>query len=239
MTSRENSAEATYDVAVVRDYLIQLPVIFGGLALACQSIIASNEKVCSSITAIFCTMRLLCNSLHINMELALRRKIHLNGLKYREQDVKDGSCEKYTSYTDKTGISLARGQSTIDLLVPDKDVSSTDNSKFTIALPDIAEELRSFNCARGWTKSHTLRNLVLCLAGEIGELVELFQWEKDTETILEKEKIDKSSQEIADICIYLLNLVTACNIDINDVCHNLKESRKEDLFGIVRRTYVI
>jgi NTP pyrophosphatase (non-canonical NTP hydrolase) len=148
------------------------------------------------------------------MEWAVRRKIELNGRKYREQDVKDGSCKKYTEYSANTGITVSKGQSTIDLLVSDAEISSVDNSSFHIAVAEIIDELRAFNRARGWERTHTPRNIILCLMGEIGELTEIFQWVPDKKMVMEKEKIDKASQEIADIVIYLLNLLTTCKINL-------------------------
>lgn len=59
--------------------------------------------------------------------------------------------------------------------------------------------------------------------GEAGELAELFQWRSDGEEKLDvlnkwtREDIDKVSQELADVAIYLIRLSDVCNIDLGQI----------------------
>lgn len=69
------------------------------------------------------------------------------------------------------------------------------------------EVLNEFNKNREWDQFHTPKNLVMAIAGECGELCELYQWE-DT---ADKEKLER---EVADIAIYLLLLCEKTDIDL-------------------------
>ena len=40
----------------------------------------------------------------------------------------------------------------------------------------LATELAGFSSERDWIQFHTPKNLAMALAGEVGELVEIFQW---------------------------------------------------------------
>jgi len=220
MTTRDNLPTTIYNVSRIRDILIQIPVANGVLAKACASSRPRYEEIGKAIMSVFYRLIVLCNLLNVSMEWSMKRKIELNGMKYRKQDVRDGSCNKYTTYSANTGITASTGQTTVDLLVSDADISANENEHFSMVVEDIIEELRAFNRARGWEKTHTIRNLILCLSGEIGELTEIFQWKKDDGMKLEKETIDKASQEIADIGIYLLNLATTCNIRLEERFYN-------------------
>ena len=115
-------------------------------------------------------------------------------------------------YSHRTVITKEKGQCTIDLLVGDEDVKSTGNFEVRSIAGAIMKELQAFNKRRGWEKTHTPRNIVLCLSAEIGELSEIFQWMPDKKAQLDKMIIDKACQEIGDIVIYLLNLASACRI---------------------------
>ena len=78
------------------------------------------------------------------------------------------------------------------------------------AIPNLADEIKEFATARDWVQYHTPRNLILALLGEVGELAELVQWEGDEKPLDFETKVslDKLSQELADVSIYLLRLAT-------------------------------
>jgi len=64
---------------------------------------------------------------------------------------------------------------------------------------DFQEELREFVADRDWDQFHTPKNLAMALAGEVGELLEHFQWltaEQSAE--LPDETREKVEQEIAE-----------------------------------------
>lgn len=108
-------------------------------------------------------------------------------------------------------------------------------SEFVDAVGPLAEDIRVFAEAREWTKFHSPRNIVLALLGEVGELAELLQWKGDEMADdngvtqcswlaeLERETLDKLSQEIADVSIYLLRLSTVCNV-VEPLVEELRDS---------------
>ena len=72
---------------------------------------------------------------------------------------------------------------------------------------ELAQAIDDFSQARDWQTFHLPRNIVLALVGEVGELCELVQWSGDT-VVSTKVNLDKLSQELADVTIYLLRLST-------------------------------
>jgi dCTP diphosphatase len=86
-------------------------------------------------------------------------------------------------------------------------------------IEDIILKLRTFAEDRDWNQFHSPKNLTMALAGEIGELIEIFQWLKEEESeksMLDKKQIESIEQEVADIFLYLLRLTDKLEIDIID-----------------------
>ena len=75
-------------------------------------------------------------------------------------------------------------------------------------------EIRTFANERDWEQFHSPKNLVMALAGEAGELLEIFQWLSEQQSKnLDKETTERTAQELADIFIYLLRLFDVLGID--------------------------
>lgn len=77
--------------------------------------------------------------------------------------------------------------------------------------------LREFARERNWDQFHSPKNLAMALAGEVGELLEIFQWLNEEES--KKDRIDplnleRSKEEIADIFLYLIRLADTLEIDL-------------------------
>jgi dCTP diphosphatase len=71
---------------------------------------------------------------------------------------------------------------------------------------------------RDWTKFDIPRNLVLAMLGEVGELAEVMQWKGDLHgygKIKNDKVIDKLSQEVSAVPMYLLRVVWVCNLTEN------------------------
>ncbi len=84
-------------------------------------------------------------------------------------------------------------------------------------LSRIAEALRAFRDDRQWQPFHSPKNLAMALAGETGELVELFQWLTEAQSrALDAETRAKVIDEIADVQMYLVMLADQLAIDIPD-----------------------
>ena len=81
----------------------------------------------------------------------------------------------------------------------------------------LAKQLRRFVQKRDWEQFHSPKNLVMALAGESGELLEIFQWmTEDQSRLLGKDpkRLGRVSEEIADIAIYLIRLCDTLHIDL-------------------------
>jgi dCTP diphosphatase len=83
-------------------------------------------------------------------------------------------------------------------------------------LTDIRDKARAFASARDWDQFHSPKNLAMALSGEVGELVELFQWLTEEESRdLSPEQHLKVAHEIADVQIYLVRLADKLGVDIH------------------------
>ena len=91
--------------------------------------------------------------------------------------------------------------------------------------------LRRFAEQRDWGQFHTPRNLVLALAGEVGELAAILQWTPDDE--IETWLKDDANRlaleaEMADVFAYLLRLADVTRVDLAAVLNaktQLNETR--------------
>jgi dCTP diphosphatase len=92
---------------------------------------------------------------------------------------------------------------------------------FIQQVPTLVADIQTFAEAREWSKFHQPRNIILALLGEVGELAELVQWKADMDdsdnddgnnALLEPKELDKLSQELADVSIYLLRLASVANV---------------------------
>lgn len=78
--------------------------------------------------------------------------------------------------------------------------------------------LKQFIRERDWNQYHTPKNLAMALSGEVGELVEIFQWltSEESKKVMESEKTAvRVREEIADVMIYILRMVDVLDIDLN------------------------
>ena len=84
-------------------------------------------------------------------------------------------------------------------------------------ISDLTAKIHAFADARNWAQFHTPRNLVLALAGEVGELAAEIQWVPDSaieETLAEPGKRAAVKAEIADIAIYVMRLADVLGINL-------------------------
>jgi NTP pyrophosphatase (non-canonical NTP hydrolase) len=86
--------------------------------------------------------------------------------------------------------------------------------------PDLASlqrRLEEFAKAREWGPYHTPKNLAMALMVEAGELAEIFQWltpEQSAGVMSDPEKAFRVRDEVADVLAYLLQLASACGVDV-------------------------
>lgn len=77
--------------------------------------------------------------------------------------------------------------------------------------------VREFRDARDWRQFHTLRNLIVSLNLEAGELLELMQWKSDAEVEAlagEARTREALADECADVLLYLLLIAERSGIDL-------------------------
>ena len=79
-------------------------------------------------------------------------------------------------------------------------------------LKKINQKIKNFVKERDWDQFHSPKNLSMALSVEASELVEIFQWLKESD--LKKVEKEKVADEIADIFFYLLRISQKMNIDI-------------------------
>jgi NTP pyrophosphatase (non-canonical NTP hydrolase) len=78
--------------------------------------------------------------------------------------------------------------------------------------------LRQFAAERDWGQFHSPKNLAMALTGEVGELVEIFQWMPETESrtaMTSPKTAEALNAEIADVFIYLSRLADVLGVDLD------------------------
>jgi NTP pyrophosphatase (non-canonical NTP hydrolase) len=128
-----------------------------------------------------------------------------------------GSMDKYTTYKARTdGITKGNQSISLDDVSPSLDFGhEKENRDFATLVVPTTAYLVEFVRVRDWTKFDTARNLVFAMLGEVGELAEVMQWKGDLEgydKMKNNRTIDRLSQEMADVAIYLLRVVWACKL---------------------------
>lgn len=82
------------------------------------------------------------------------------------------------------------------------------------SLADLRARLDEFARVRDWEQFHSPKNLCMALAGEVGELMEHFQWLTEEASLgLPPEKREQVGEEIADCLLYLVRLAGRLGID--------------------------
>lgn len=90
----------------------------------------------------------------------------------------------------------------------------------------LAEALEQFASARNWAQFHSPKNLAMALAGETGELLEIFQWMTEEQSITAAQRPETSQavrDELADVMMYLVRLADVLGVDLDEaVQHKLR-----------------
>lgn len=82
------------------------------------------------------------------------------------------------------------------------------------SLDELSLRLVRFARERDWEQFHSPKNLAMALAGEVGELLEHFQWLTEEQSLnLAPDKQEAVAQELADCLIYLVRLAERLRID--------------------------
>ncbi|MBK5913578.1 nucleotide pyrophosphohydrolase [Rhodocyclus purpureus] len=89
-------------------------------------------------------------------------------------------------------------------------------------LHELSEAVLRFRDERDWAQFHGLRNLIVSLNLEAGELLELTQWQSDAEVEALAENAEKRTvlaDECADVLLYLLLIADRAGIDLEAAAH--------------------
>ena len=103
---------------------------------------------------------------------------------------------------------------------------------------EIFDQLLAFRKERDWEQFHTPKNLSAALSVEAAELLECFQWAKDSDlselVVRERTAIE---DEIADITILLCYLCHDLNIELGaTVQSKIEKNRKKYPIALARGT---
>jgi dCTP diphosphatase len=78
--------------------------------------------------------------------------------------------------------------------------------------------LQNFADERDWNRFHSPKNLAMALTGEVGELVELFQWltEDESKRVGQDPATARAVRdELADVLMFLVRLASVLDVDLD------------------------
>jgi dCTP diphosphatase len=80
----------------------------------------------------------------------------------------------------------------------------------------LRHQVAAFAQDRDWDQFHSVRNLILALVGEVGELAEIVQWTSDDkiDELLKSGGRERLAQELADVLIYLVRVADKSGVDL-------------------------
>jgi len=100
-----------------------------------------------------------------------------------------------------------------------------------IDLSALESALQQFADERDWQQYHSPKNLAMALTGEVGELVEIFQWlteEQSRSVAIASTTARAVRDELADVLMYLVRLSTVLGVDLDEaVAHKLASNGKK------------
>lgn len=88
-----------------------------------------------------------------------------------------------------------------------------------MSIHDLQEALARFAEDRDWEQYHTPKNLAMALAGEVGELLDIFQWltPEESKAVMEDPgRREDVLMELGDVFQYLLRLADVLGVDLED-----------------------
>jgi len=95
------------------------------------------------------------------------------------------------------------------------------------SLDKLNDRHRQFVEERNWQEHQSPKNLAMALTGEVGELVEHFQWlSRDESWKVKGKKKDAVAEEMADVLIYLVRMADELNIDLVAAAHKKCETNE-------------
>jgi NTP pyrophosphatase (non-canonical NTP hydrolase) len=107
----------------------------------------------------------------------------------------------------------------------------------------LQDRLARFARERDWEPFHSPKNLAMALTGEVGELVELFQWlsEEASRGVARNPATARAVRdELADVLLYLVRLAAVLEVDLDEAVRSKLASNEarypvERARGIARK----
>jgi dCTP diphosphatase len=100
-----------------------------------------------------------------------------------------------------------------------------------VNMDDLKKRVRHFVRERDWEKYHTPKDLAVAISVEAGELLEIFQWMKESEMDKVKENkmmMERIESELADILNFCLNMANILDLDLTKIfLEKLKRNEKK------------
>lgn len=107
----------------------------------------------------------------------------------------------------------------------------TSPGEALLHITPLSKALEKFAKERDWAQFHSPKNLVMALAGEVGELVEIFQWMTEKQSVgagTNPQTSQAVKDELADVQLYLARLADVLGVDLNDaVKHKLQKNAEK------------
>lgn len=82
------------------------------------------------------------------------------------------------------------------------------------SIESLRQEVAAFADARDWAQYHTVRNLLLALVSEVGELADVVRWQGDAQPAVPPERRQEWEDEVADVFILLVRLADRSGVDL-------------------------
>ena len=85
-----------------------------------------------------------------------------------------------------------------------------------MSIEDLRKDIARFAAERDWDQFHSIRNLVLAMVGEVGEVAEILQWTDDNKVgeLLNSGGRERLAEELADVLIYLIRVADRSGVDL-------------------------
>ena len=96
-------------------------------------------------------------------------------------------------------------------------------------LDELRQEIAQFAKDRDWDQFHSVRNLVLAMVGEVGEVAEILQWVDDDRVseLLNSGGRERLAEELADVLIYLVRVADRSGVNLEQAVRDKLTSNNE------------
>ena len=96
-------------------------------------------------------------------------------------------------------------------------------------LDELRREVAQFAKDRDWDQFHSVRNLVLAMIGEVGEVAEILQWTDDDKVaeLLNDGGRERLAEELADVLLYLVRIADRSGVDLSQAVRDKLNSNDQ------------